>query len=94
MTPALDLHDVCVWFRDTSLRHRSLKQALAHLLKRHRPPVVASQSRILVSIPSGPTQRANNSGSVCARISCAGVASKSRVMRIMGNVASASIETR
>ena len=36
--------------------------------------------------PIGPTQRANSSGSVWARISCAGVASKSRVMRIIGRV--------
>ena len=45
------------------------------------------------SIPFGPTQRANSSGSVWARISCAGVASKSRVMRMIGRVGSASIET-
>ncbi len=57
------------------------------------PPVLASQSRILVSNPFGPTQRANSSGSVWARRSCAGVAAKSRVMRMMGTVGSASIVT-
>ena len=60
---------------------------------RQRPPVVASQSRISVSIRFGPTQRANSSGSVCARISSSGVASKSRVMRMIGRAGSASIDT-
>jgi hypothetical protein len=60
---------------------------------RQRPPVVASQSTISVSIPLGPTQRANSAGSVCARSSSAGVASKSRVMRMIGSAGSASIET-
>ncbi len=46
-----------------------------------------------MSIPFGPTQRANSAGSVWARMSCAGVASKSRVMRMIGRVGSASIET-
>ena len=44
-----------------------------------------------MSEPSGPTQRANSVGSVWARKSWAGVAPKSRVMRMIGSAGSASI---
>src|SRR5690349_22475587 len=40
---------------------------------------------------SGPTHRANNAGSVWARNSCAGVAAKSRVIRMTGSFGSASM---
>src|SRR5579872_4604196 len=42
-------------------------------------------------MPSGPTHRANSAGSVWARNSCSGVATKSRVMRMTGSFGSASM---
>src|SRR5689334_24319986 len=42
-------------------------------------------------MPSGPTHWTNRSGSVCARSTCAGVALKSRVMRMTGTLGSASM---
>ena len=76
MTPALDLHDVCVWFRDTSLRHRSLKQALAHLLKRHRPPVVAALDGVSLCIGEG------QSVGIIGRNG----AGKSTLLRVLGQI--------
>ena len=58
---------------------------------RQLPPVRASQCSIRVVMPSGPTHRANNAGSVWARNSCPGVAAKSRVIRMTGSFGSASM---
>jgi ABC-type polysaccharide/polyol phosphate transport system ATPase subunit len=53
MTPALELHDVSVCFRDTSLRHRTLKQALADLFGRRRPAVIAALDHVSLTIGEG-----------------------------------------
>ena len=46
MPPALELHDVSVWFRATNLRHQTLKQTLAHLLVNGAPnPVILPDLR-------------------------------------------------
>ena len=58
---------------------------------RQLPPVDASQCSIRVAIASGPTHWANNTGSVWARKSCSGVATKSRVIRMTGTLGSASM---
>jgi ABC-type polysaccharide/polyol phosphate transport system ATPase subunit len=76
MTPALELHHVCVWFRDTSLRHRSLKQALAHLLKRHRPTVVAALDGVSLCIGEG------QSVGIIGRNG----AGKSTLLRVLGQI--------
>jgi ABC-type polysaccharide/polyol phosphate transport system ATPase subunit len=53
MPPALALHDVSVRFRDTSLRHHSLKQTLAHLFNRRRPSVVVALDGVSLTISEG-----------------------------------------
>src|SRR6266498_5725183 len=58
---------------------------------RQLPPVRASHWSILVVMPFGPTHWTKRSGSVCARSNCAGVALKSRVMRMTGTFGSASM---
>ena len=58
---------------------------------RQAPPSRTSHSAMRASVPFGPTHRMYRSGSVCARMSCAGVAAKSRVIRMMGSVGSASM---
>src|SRR6195256_4607329 len=58
---------------------------------RQLPPVHASQCSIRVAMALGPTHLANNAGSVWARNSCSGVAAKSRVVRMTGNLGSASM---
>ena len=58
---------------------------------RQLPPVRASQCSIRVVRASGPTQRANNAGSVWARNNCSGVAAKSRAIRMTGSFGSASM---
>src|SRR4051812_16800559 len=58
---------------------------------RQLPPVRASQCSIRVVMASGPAHRANSAGSVWARNSCAGVAAKSRVIRMTGRSGSASM---
>src|SRR5215471_6430645 len=55
------------------------------------PPVRASHCSIRVSIAFGPTHWANSTGSVWARNSCSGVAAKSRVIRMIGSLGSASM---
>src|SRR6516225_6851725 len=58
---------------------------------RQLPPVRASQCSIRVVRASGPTHRANNTGSVWARNSCPRVAAKSRAIRMTGSFGSASM---
>src|SRR6516164_6784665 len=58
---------------------------------RQLPPVRASQCSIRVSSAFGPTHWANSTGSVWARNTCSGVAAKSRVIRMIGSLGSASM---
>ena len=53
MPPALELHDVSVWFRATNLRHQTLKQTLAHLFDRQRPARFIALDRVSLSIADG-----------------------------------------
>jgi ABC-type polysaccharide/polyol phosphate transport system ATPase subunit len=53
MPPALQLHDVSVWFRATNLRHQTLKQTLAHLFDRQRPTRVTALDKVSLSIADG-----------------------------------------
>ena len=76
MTPALELHDVSVWFRDTNLRHRSLKQALVHLFDRRQPAVVAALDRVSLSIGEG------QSVGIIGRNG----AGKSTLLRVLGQI--------
>jgi lipopolysaccharide transport system ATP-binding protein len=50
MLPALELHDVSVCFRSTSLRHRTLKEALAHLFDRKRTSPFPALDNVSLSI--------------------------------------------
>jgi lipopolysaccharide transport system ATP-binding protein len=53
MPPAIELHDVSVWFRATNLRHQTLKQTLAHLFDRQRPARFTALDRVSLSIGEG-----------------------------------------
>ena len=75
MTPALELHDVCVWFRDTNLHHRTLKQALAHMFDRRRPAVAALDG---VSLSIGEGQSVGIIGR--------NGAGKSTLLRVLGQI--------
>jgi hypothetical protein len=63
--------------------------AVVRLNESPAAPVFASQCSMRRSF--GPTHPANSSGSIWARKSCSGVAEKSRVMRMLGSFASASM---
>jgi ABC-type polysaccharide/polyol phosphate transport system ATPase subunit len=76
MPPALELHDVSVWFRDTNLRHRTLKQALAHMFDRRRPAVVAALDGVSLSIGEG------QSVGIIGRNG----AGKSTLLRVLGQI--------
>ena len=76
MTPAIELRDVSVRFRDTNLRHRSLKQALAHVFDRHRPGMVAALDGVSLIIGEG------QSVGVIGRNG----AGKSTLLRVLGQI--------
>jgi lipopolysaccharide transport system ATP-binding protein len=76
MTPALELHDVSVWFRDTSLRHRTLKEALAHMFDRRRPGIVAALDGVSLCIGEG------QSVGIIGRNG----AGKSTLLRVLGQI--------
>jgi ABC-type polysaccharide/polyol phosphate transport system ATPase subunit len=50
MLPALELHDVSVCFRSTNLRHRTLKEALAHLFDRKPASAFPALDNVSLSI--------------------------------------------
>ena len=76
MKHALELHDVSVRFRDTNLRHYTLKQALANLFDRRRPAVVAALDGVSLTIGEG------QSVGIIGRNG----AGKSTLLRVMGEI--------